>query len=702
MTTPVGTARFEITGDVEAFAAKTEAEMQATMSELLTVIEEGNVKLSELMAEGGAEAGTALAAGVKETAGPGVEAATAEAAAKGKVAAEAGGAESGVAYGEKFAESAKETTRALSGTILAGIGALGVAEVVKSSIEAADSLEANTEKIDGVFGESAENVAKWASGVAGSLRLSTSAAEAQAGTFGQFLHGFGIGQEQASGMSEQLVSLAQNVAKFNNADPAAVSAAIQSGLKGRANALKQYGITLDAATINQEALAHSSELGTIAMSNGQPVLTTAQKGIASYYALLDQTKNQQGALAESSGTLAAKQKITAAEFTNAEAALGKELLPVLAKVAGYVADTVIPDLVLLGGWIQKNRGWIVPLVAVLAGAAAAFKIASIAVAIFNAVVAANPIVLIIAALAALVIGVIYAYTHFQIFRTVVQDIWNFLKTWGTTILLVIAPFLAIPIIIYQHWSQIVSFLQLAWNDVVNFIMQWGPLVLTVLAPFLGIPLLIWQHWSQITGFISSIFSSALSTVEGYVSSIVGVVMGLPGKIEGLVGDMSAAGGKLIGALWSGISSAAGAALDLGSKLKSAVNSALGLPHSFGPWHVGVGPVSVTLPGFSIGGLATGGMTNGPALAVVGDNPGGRELVMPMNSPRTTALLSDAMMKANANGPATQGGGGGVMMSDAQFQAMMDALSAPVRLMSVNGQQFAQIVNTANERNGRRR
>jgi hypothetical protein len=54
-------------------------------------------------------------------------------------------------------------------------------------------------------------------------------------------------------------------------------------------------------------------------------------------------------------------------------------------------------------------------------------------------------------------------------------------------------------------------------------------------------------------------------------------------------------------------------------------------------------------------LATGGMTDGPMMAMVGDNPSGRELVMPMDSPSTVSLLGKAMENAGKGGKTVMGG-----------------------------------------------
>lgn len=460
---------------------------------------------------------------------------TAEAA---KVGTEAGGkfAVAGAAAGEKFTEGAMESVKGLAASLGPVIGVLGAGELVKSSIEAGDQLEGANIKIENVFGESGEAVKEWASGVATSLRESSLAAETQAGAFGGYLAGLGVGKEQAADMSEQLVSLTANMAAFSNADPAAVQSALTSALKGRTTALKQYGVTLTDAQVQQEAMTHASELGLTVTNGTIPALNTQQKALATLYAVMDVTKTQQGALASTSDTLKAKEQVATAEFANMRAELGTRLMPILASVFGFINADVIPGLEATGSWVKSNSAWLGPLVLVLGGAAVAFKAvklaqdagsaaaklyatvteglgnlfgtqaakqrasalaskayttalaegkteteaAAAAQVELDGAMDANPIGLIVAAIAALAIGFYEAYEHSATFRNIIQDIgdvftwlyknallpvWSFIETYWPELLLVFAPFIGIPLMIYKYWGDISGFFVGIWNDI---------------------------------------------------------------------------------------------------------------------------------------------------------------------------------------------------------------------------------------------
>ena len=92
----------------------------------------------------------------------------------------------------------------------------------------------------------------------------------------------------------------------------------------------------------------------------------------------------------------------------------------------YMKDTVIPALVDFGQWIVRNRDWIVPFVAAIGAAVLAFKAfmivktVALAVQALWVVLAANPIGLVIAAVAAMVAGLVFAYQRSETFRAIVD------------------------------------------------------------------------------------------------------------------------------------------------------------------------------------------------------------------------------------------------------------------------------------------
>src|SRR4030095_12458393 len=66
--------------------------------------------------------------------------------------------------------------------------------------------------------------------------------------------------------------------------------------------------------------------------------------------------------------------------------------------------------------------------------------------LLNAALTANPIGIVVVALAALVAGVVYAYTHFKWFRTIVDAVFGWLKSAVIAVIGFVA----------AHWRLIIS------------------------------------------------------------------------------------------------------------------------------------------------------------------------------------------------------------------------------------------------------
>lgn len=102
-----------------------------------------------------------------------------------------------------------------------------------------------------------------------------------------------------------------------------------------------------------------------------------------------------------------------------------------------VVSTVVGWLSSTNKWAGLVRAVIVGLVAGLVAYNAIVGVVTLATkawaaiqALLDAAMDANPIGLVVIAVAALVAGVIYAYTHFKTFRDIVNDVWGFLKGVG--------------------------------------------------------------------------------------------------------------------------------------------------------------------------------------------------------------------------------------------------------------------------------
>ncbi len=213
------------------------------------------------------------------------------------------------------------------------LGAAGFTNVVKTSIGAASDLNEAITKSDVVFGANAKQVEHWSGTLASSFGLAKGEALGIASSFGALFVPMGLIGEKAAQQSEKLTQLGADLASFYNTDVTDALQAVQSGLVGQSRPLRRYGILLDAARVQQEALRqtgkkHASEL------------TNQEKVLARINILYHDSAQAQGDFERTSGGLANQQRILKANLQNLEEALGEKLIPALSKAVGFVNDLV--------------------------------------------------------------------------------------------------------------------------------------------------------------------------------------------------------------------------------------------------------------------------------------------------------------------------------------------------------------------------
>lgn len=209
-------------------------------------------------------------------------------------------------------------------------GALAI--LVKQSVSAASDLQESMSKIDAVFGSSAKEIVAWSEDSASAMVMSQQQALEAAGTYGNLFSAFGLNKGDAADMSKTLVQLAADLASFNNTSVDEALTAIQSGISGETEPLKRYGAVLSDVRLKEEALA----LGII--SSTKDALDPAVKAQAAYSLILKDTALAQGDVERTADGLANTQKRASAEFENAKAALGTDLLPVVTEITKAFAN----------------------------------------------------------------------------------------------------------------------------------------------------------------------------------------------------------------------------------------------------------------------------------------------------------------------------------------------------------------------------
>lgn len=236
--------------------------------------------------------------------------------------------------------------------------AVGAASVVlgKKAIDAASDLQEVTSKTDVIFGEAADSVKLFAFAAATALGQSQTEALNAATTFGTFGKAAGLQGKALGTFSTDLTGLASDLASFSNTTPEQAIQAIGAALRGESEPIRQYGVLLDDATLKARAAA-------LGIYEGNGALTAQQKILAAQAEIFAQTTDAQGDFARTSEGVANQQRILAAQFENVKARLGTQLLPVFAKVLGFISDKVVPGFEKLIGIFQADGlGGIVDLV----------------------------------------------------------------------------------------------------------------------------------------------------------------------------------------------------------------------------------------------------------------------------------------------------------------------------------------------------
>lgn len=311
-------------------------------------------------------------------------------------------------------------------SVAAAAVGVGIAAAATEAYQAAAKLEQSSGAIESVFGAQSKAIADQAAGAAKTVGLSANAYQETASIIGSQLKNMGIAHDQLVPKTEGLIKLGADLSAVYGGPASDAIEAISALMRGETDPIERYGVSIKQSDISARMAAE-----------GHGKLTGAAAKAAQAQAVLgllsQQTGSAVGQFAAQAGTAAESTQIASAEFENAKAALGEALLPVVTEGATKLAD--------LAHWASENSGTVTVLVGVIGGLALAViavnaamsayqAMATIATAaqwLWNVALDANPIGLVVIAIAALVGGVIFAYNKFSWFRDLIKDIIGWFK-----------------------------------------------------------------------------------------------------------------------------------------------------------------------------------------------------------------------------------------------------------------------------------
>ena len=397
------------------------------------------------------------------------------------------------------------------------LGAVGL--FAAGAGKAASDVEQSYGSLEAVFGKNADAAKAMAEDAASSTGLASAEYAQMAAVLGAQLRNMGVAEKDLLPITESLIGQGADMAATFGGTTAEAVQSISSLLRGERDPIEKYGVSIKDATLEAELAAQG--LGDLTGA-----AETQAKTQATLALLTQQTASAQGQFAREGDTAAVAQQKANAEFTNAAAALGTVLLPVmvmfaslLGDVSAFVGDntTVVQILVgviaaLAGGIIALNLA-LKAYKAVQVAVQAATKVWTGLQWLLNTALAANPIGLVVLAIVALVAIFVVAYNKSETFRRIVDGV-----------------FRAVQRIV----GQVVGFITDLFAD---------------FGDVLGAP------FEALVGIVRDVFRTIRGIVEGAVGFITGLLDGISNTVGGIVealpgGQMApappAAGSLLLG------------------------------------------------------------------------------------------------------------------------------------------------------------
>lgn len=377
------------------------------------------------------------------------------------------GEKAGKSFGAKLAAGAKSVAGPLIAGFVGGLGAEALKGLVGGMVNAASEAEQSQGAVTAIFKDNAKQIETAAGRAAQAVGLSANEYRGLASTLGAQLKNKGI--TDFADQTEGLITLGADLsAQFGGSTKDAVEA-LTSALRGETDPIERYGVSLNAAAVEQQALS-------MGMKKVGGQFTDQEKALASLALIQKQTADAQGTFNREQDTYAGKMQRAQASAENLKTTIGQFLLPIFTKIADVLNSTVVPAIQgfvesfqdgtgaggqfkdvlttvkdILSGSInfyKDNKTWIDAMVVAIVSGTVAYKAMAAAQTVqtgvmkawgvvtgkttlaqlgLNTALLANPIGIVVIAIGALVGALIYLYNNNETVRNGIDKAWSTIK-----------------------------------------------------------------------------------------------------------------------------------------------------------------------------------------------------------------------------------------------------------------------------------
>jgi phage-related protein len=314
----------------------------------------------------------------------------------------------GGSAGKQFSKGFGGALKGLIGPAVFAGASIAITQFAKQAVGAASAFEAEFEGVNQIFGSAAKSVQDFADQAAYSAGISETSALRAAKNFGGFATAAGLAGQEAATFSTSLVQAAGDLASFNDVPVDQALAAIQSGLAGQSEPLRNFRIFMDQATLSTQAAAMGFTESFSALSQGEQTMVRQA-------AIMEQMGVQAGDFEAYADTYGNSLKTVQALYSEMQTEIGTALVPALASLM----PAFIPIIETAGPMITKIFEALVPLIDAVAvnigplveAMMPLFEVFELLIGAASEIIAAllPPLVQIIAALTPIVLKLVEAF-----------------------------------------------------------------------------------------------------------------------------------------------------------------------------------------------------------------------------------------------------------------------------------------------------
>ena len=462
-------------------------------------------------------------------------------------------------------------------TALGGVFAVrGLVNLGTESVNLASDLEEAASVGTNVFGSAIEGINETLDESARLMGTNRLEGQLLYNQFGLISSGAGMADDEIVNFSDTMVKASVDMGSMFNEDPNVIADAWASAARGSYEPIQKYLPQMSGTYLLEYAKMNGI------VDESTTTLDANTRALALQAIAIDEDINPAiDDFSETSDGLANQQKILAAQFDNMKIAIGQKLLPAVTKLTTWVVDNMVPAFESFAPTVETiatvvwdvtsaiadfltENDLLLPILGAIATAFVAWGISAAVASISTwslaaAVAAVNlPLIAVVAAIALLVAGVIYAYRNWGWFRDAVDAVasfmtdtlWPILKDVGAWIMDTLVPtVVTITTTFWNFTTEVAGFIATLATKIWDFVTAVGEVASA-----------IWDKIQDIIGFFlelkngileklgnagtmlldkgKAIINGLFDGIKFVWRNIVEPWLDISGKVTGAVGNLS--------------------------------------------------------------------------------------------------------------------------------------------------------------------